>query len=241
MRCDGVPHGWWHMGGTALTLFDDLDVESLAVIANEAAEEVESSARKTVEHAERCGRALLAAKEKVPHGQWASWLGANFDYSDRHAQRYMSIASNTTRVADLKNAGSIREALRMIAEDPETPKRERKPSVEVIEPKKPEEKPEPTGEKATLAVSREETRKAPPHRAPEKFTPVTPSYDDEDDSEEQEQEEVIPMRLESGFDDVEATERIRSFIRKEISRWPSDRRAEAIQVFNLYLGDFDNE
>lgn len=227
------------MGVSALTLFDDLDVESLAVIANESAEEVEKSARKTVEHAERCGRALLAAKEKVPHGQWTAWLGSNFDYSQPNASRYMAIASNYSRVNNLPNAGSIREALRMIAEDPETPKRERKPSVEVIEPKKTEEKPEATGEKATLAVSREETRKAPAHRPPEKFTPVTPSYDDEDS--EPEASKAVPMRLESGFDDVEATERIRSFIHKEMTRWPSDRHAEAIQVFSLYLGEFSDE
>jgi hypothetical protein len=226
------------MSGTALMAFDDLDVEALAVIANESAEQVESSARKTVEHAERCGRALLAAKEKLPHGKFTAWLGSNFDYSERHAQRYMHIALNTTRVADLKDATSLREALRMIAEDPETPKRERKPSVEVVEPIEvtvKEPAPEKTaGETATNAVSREETRKAPAHRPPEKFTPVTPSYADEEP-------EAVPMRLESGFDEVEATERIRSLIHKEMARWPADRHAEAIQVFQLYLGSFDNE
>jgi hypothetical protein len=123
-----------HMSGHALMAFDDLEVEALAVIANESAEQVESSARKTVEHAERCGRALLAAKEKVPHGQWLPWLAKNFDYNQQHASRYMTIASNYSRVSNLKEATSLRDALRMIAEDPETPKRERKPSVEVVEP-----------------------------------------------------------------------------------------------------------
>lgn len=227
------------MSGNALMAFDDLDVEALAIVANDAAAEVESSARKTVEHAERCGRALLAAKEKIAHGQWLGWLAKNFDYDQRHASRYMTIASNWSRVTNLESATSLREALRMIAEDPETPKRERKPSVEVIEPKKTEEKPESTGEKATLVVSREETRKAPAHRPPEKFTPVTPSYDDEDS--EPEIENTVPMRLESGFDDVEATERIRSFVHKEMSRWPVDRHSEAIQVFSLYLGEFSDE
>jgi hypothetical protein len=113
--------------------FEALEVEVLIGIANESAELVESSARKTVEHAERCGRALLAAKDKVPHGEWSSWLGQNFDYSQEHARRYMTIASNSTRVLNLKDATSIREALRMIADDPDTPKRERKSSVEVIE------------------------------------------------------------------------------------------------------------
>jgi hypothetical protein len=182
------------MSGTALVAFDDLDVEALAVIANESAEQVESSARKTVEHAERCGRALLAAKEKVPHGQWSSWVGSHFDYSHRLATQYMTISSNWHRAANLESAGSIREALRMIAEDPETPKRERKSSVEVVEPieveaksilndpRLPQPRPEKTqGETATNAVHREETRKAPAHSPAEKFTPVTPSYVDEDE------------------------------------------------------------
>jgi hypothetical protein len=36
--------------------FEDLEVEVLIGIANESAELVEASARKTVEHAERCGK-----------------------------------------------------------------------------------------------------------------------------------------------------------------------------------------
>jgi hypothetical protein len=230
------------MGVSTLVVFDDLDVEALAVIANEAAEEVESSARKTVEHAERCGRALLAAKEKIPHGQWLGWLGTNFDYSQVTASQYMRIA-NYKHASSLASATSIREALKLIADDPETPKRERKPGVEVVEPieaqatpgKQQLSAPEKTsGETATNAVNREETRKAPAHRPPEKFAEVTQSYADEEP-------EAVPMRLESGFDEVEATERIRSLIHKEMARWPNDRQAEAIQVFHLYLGDFGNE
>jgi hypothetical protein len=225
------------MGVNALVAFDNLDVEALAVIANDAAEEVESNARKTVEHAERCGRALLAAKAKVPHGQWSAWVGSNFDYSHRLATQYMTIASNWHRAANLESAGSIREALRMIAENPETPKRERKPSVEVIEPIEATVEPveRTQGETATNAVVREESRKAPAHRPPEKFTPVTPSYKDEEDSEP----EAVPMRLQSGFDEVEATERIRNFVLKEMAKWPSDRHPEAIQTFQMYLGEFE--
>lgn len=47
---------------------------------------------------------------------------------------------------------------------------------------------------------------------------------------------AVPMRLESGFDDAIATERIRTFVNAEMARWPEDRRGEAIQVFQLYLG-----
>ncbi len=232
------------MGVSALVVFDDLDVEALAVIANEAAEQVEKNARKTVEEADRCGQALLLIKDKTPHGKWAAWLGVNFNYSQQTASEYMRIA-NYGRARSLENINGIREALRMIAEDPETPKRERKASVEVVDPPEKEAKKPPAekshGETATNAVSREETRKAAAHRPPENFTPVTPSYEDEDDSKEQEEPEVVPMRLESGFDEVEATERIRSFVHKEMARWPDGRQSEALQVFELYLGDFRDE
>ena len=113
--------------------FESLEIGVLIGMANESAELVEASAKKAVEHAERCGRALNAIKAKLPHGEWGAWLGKNFDYSQRHAARYMSIASNWTRVSNLEGDGSIREALRMIADDPDTPKRDCKPSVEVIE------------------------------------------------------------------------------------------------------------
>ena len=113
--------------------FESLEIGVLIGMANESAELVEASAKKAVEHAERCGRALNAIKAKLPHGEWGAWLGKNFDYSQRHAARYMTIASNWTRVSNLEGDGSIREALRMIADDPDTPKRECKPAVEVIE------------------------------------------------------------------------------------------------------------
>lgn len=50
---------------------------------------------------------------------------------------------------------------------------------------------------------------------------------------------AVPMRLESGFNDAVATERIRNFVNAEMARWPEDRRGEAIQVFQLYLGGYE--
>jgi hypothetical protein len=209
------------MSGTALMAFDDLNVEALAVIANESAEQVESSARKTVEHAERCGRALLAAKEKVPHGQWLGWIGANFNYSRTTASQYMQIA-NYKHACNLESATSVREALRLISEDPETPKRERKPGVEILPsaPIEVEAKPLPErtqGETATNAVSREETRKAPAHRPPEKFTPVTPSYQDED-------EDVGSAPEEPQRDMLDMFEDMKQLIRDAMHEFPSGHR-----------------
>ena len=97
---------------------DFLPVETLAAMANEAAAACEASGRKTVEHAATCGRALLAAKAQVKHGEWLDWLAENFHQSRRVADRYMEIA-NWPRAANLEEATSIRDALRMIAESPE--------------------------------------------------------------------------------------------------------------------------
>ena len=69
-----------------------LPLVTLAEMANEAAEACRDSARRTVQQAASCGRALLAAKEQCEHGQWLHWLGQNFDYDKATAQRYMQVA-----------------------------------------------------------------------------------------------------------------------------------------------------
>jgi len=44
------------------------------------------------------------------------WVMANCNFTDRHARRYMKLASKRTRVSVLEDATSIREALRLLAE-----------------------------------------------------------------------------------------------------------------------------
>jgi len=97
---------------------ETLPVETLAEMANEAAAACEASGRKTVEHAATCGRALLAAKSQVKHGQWLDWLAKNFSQSRQRAQQFMEIA-NCYRGSNLEEATSVRDALRLIAESPE--------------------------------------------------------------------------------------------------------------------------
>jgi hypothetical protein len=116
-----------------MTQFNDLSVEALAIVANDAAEQVETNARLTVENAERCGRAMLAAKEKLPHGEFLPWVAREFNYSQQTASRYMTIAANYSRVGGLSEATSINEALRLISEDPNTAKRARRGSVTVVD------------------------------------------------------------------------------------------------------------
>lgn len=108
-----------------LMIFDGMTLDQLAEAANMAAEQVETSAKSMVQHADRAGRALLAAKEQVEHGDWLPWLGSNFDQSISLAQKYMAIAANTERIPYLKDAPSITQAMRMIAEarEEQSPKR----------------------------------------------------------------------------------------------------------------------
>lgn len=39
----------------------------------------------------RIGQNLEAIKESIPHGEWAAWLEAEFEMSDRTARRYMQV------------------------------------------------------------------------------------------------------------------------------------------------------
>lgn len=101
-----------------LIQLDNLPVEALAEMANEAAAACEASGRKTVEHAATCGRALLAIRPQIPHGQWMEWLAENFSQSRQRAQQFMEIANCYAR-SNLESAETIQGALRMIAESPE--------------------------------------------------------------------------------------------------------------------------
>jgi hypothetical protein len=99
----------------------EADLGELAVIANkfhdqeqEAGKQEEEAGRARLEAAWNAGQALLAAKELCKHGEWLPWLDANFHGTQRTAQRYMAIASKTTRVSDLEKA-SIRGALETIS------------------------------------------------------------------------------------------------------------------------------
>jgi hypothetical protein len=136
-----------------------LPLETLKEMANEAAALVEKHAKNAVAKAIDCGRYLAACKEQVEHGKWLTWIEANFNYTERHAARFMQIAGYA-ETHSLEQAESIQHALRIIADDPATPKRERKDSpvsVEVVEPEsEPDRSPsvlrttKPVGEKSEL-------------------------------------------------------------------------------------------
>lgn len=156
-----------------------LPPETLAEMANEAAEAAEKNARVTVQKAIDAGRYLIAAKEQIEHGQWMAWVGKNWNYKSSQAHRYMQIA-NLAHALNLTEAKSVRDALRIIANekaDPEpdiTPRAERKRGqVEVVEPDD-----DPTPDPPTQRKTAKGSEKKPEASKP-KTPPITPEIIDE--------------------------------------------------------------
>ena len=68
-------------------------------LAAEVAQRVQASAdrirllvQRTLEDIIAVGQELLAVKETMPHGQFILWLRAEFDWTERTAQRFMAVA-----------------------------------------------------------------------------------------------------------------------------------------------------
>jgi phage N-6-adenine-methyltransferase len=102
----------------AVDVIDGPGPVELAEVANREHSLARQSGEAMFEHAFRAGEALNAAKAQIPHGDWLSWLAANFRASERLAQMYMRVASNPQRVSDLEEP-SLRKALTAVAGDDE--------------------------------------------------------------------------------------------------------------------------
>ena len=79
--------------------------------------QVGRAAADVLKYALACGDVLIAAKSRVPHGQWLPWLRRDCELSERTANAYMQLAgnrhmleANPQHAADL----SLRGALRLI-------------------------------------------------------------------------------------------------------------------------------
>jgi hypothetical protein len=81
----------------------DLLETKLANKVRTAADRIRERVKKTVEEIIEVGNDLLAAKEALPHGQFLPWLRAEFGWSERSAQNFMSVAEKfkSAKIADL--------------------------------------------------------------------------------------------------------------------------------------------
>ena len=74
----------------------------LASQINAEHEACHAAMRESVEHAVRAGELLIEAKAGVPHGEWAGWIDARCEFSDRTARAYMQIAHKFRELDDTK-------------------------------------------------------------------------------------------------------------------------------------------
>jgi hypothetical protein len=81
----------------------DLLETKLADKVRGAADRIRERVKKTVEDIIEVGNDLLAVKEALPHGQFLPWLRAEFGWSERSAENFMSVADKfkSARIADL--------------------------------------------------------------------------------------------------------------------------------------------
>ncbi len=70
---------------------------------NQAYDAVEACYQQGLTNAIACGKLLKAAKKKVEHGEWLSWLKANCPKAERTAADYMWLATKE-ETGDLKKA-----------------------------------------------------------------------------------------------------------------------------------------
>lgn len=108
----------------------DLAPESQA-LAREAAEHIRGLQQKVVADIAEIGRTLLKVKEAVGHGNFGPWLQDEFQWTERTAQNYISVAerfgSNPKRVSHLP----LRTVYKLAA--PNTPDLVRENIVERLE------------------------------------------------------------------------------------------------------------
>jgi hypothetical protein len=78
---------------------------AVAELVRGKVEEIRRATGRILDAVLATGQALIAVKEALRHGQFGSWLCAEFSWSERTAQRYMSVTeafgANPTLVSDL--------------------------------------------------------------------------------------------------------------------------------------------
>jgi hypothetical protein len=134
----------------------DLLETKLADKVRSAADRIRERIKKTVEDIIEVGNDLLAVKEALPHGQFLPWLRAEFGWSERSAQNFMSVAEQfkSAKTADLP----IQPSAAYLLAAPSVPDEAREKAVEKAE----------AGEEITFAAAREIVADARKKKRPRK-------------------------------------------------------------------------
>lgn len=84
-----------------------LELDTLAVRANEAHKGVEAMGRSTLEYARVAGENLAKAKSLCKHGEWLPWLANNFIGSHKTAWQYVTVAESWPEIEANVTSGNI--------------------------------------------------------------------------------------------------------------------------------------
>lgn len=107
-----------------------LDAETRSVVQQQTSG-IKTLMRRTAQDIINIGQKLIEVKEQLGHGQFRTWLKAEFDWSVRTAARFMQVATKfkNAKLAHLDIAAS---ALYLLAE-PSTPNEAQKEALELAE------------------------------------------------------------------------------------------------------------
>jgi transposase len=96
------------------------ELARLADAANTEHRQVLQLAATALDHATRCGEALIAAHDAVTDGDWEVWLAQNFEGDRVTAYRYIRIAAYKDRLAPHTARGgvSLRRGLQLVSHLP---------------------------------------------------------------------------------------------------------------------------
>ena len=109
----------------AKAIAKEKELKKLAVMVNKHHEAGEVGFGKAKDHFRECGRALCAAKELVPHGEWLTWLANHFPFTTKTASNYMRLHKEWETLG--VNSQSLSDFLDAVA----------KPSLEISTEEKP--------------------------------------------------------------------------------------------------------
>jgi Protein of unknown function (DUF3102)/Helix-turn-helix domain of resolvase len=92
-------------------------LDELAQRINAEHDEFKRVGRVALEHAVKCGEALIEAQAQVQHGRWLAWLHENVRVHPTTVYKYMRLARFRDRVL-AADATGVEHALRLVADGP---------------------------------------------------------------------------------------------------------------------------
>lgn len=135
--------------------YSPLDTK-IAEQARSTAERIRERLKKTLEDLIEVGSGLLEVKEALPHGQFLPWLKAEFGWSERMAQNFMSVAEQfkSAKFAELP----IQPSAAYLLAAPAVPDEARQVAIEKAE----------AGETITFTTAKEIVKEAKKKRRPKR-------------------------------------------------------------------------